>query len=82
MGLCNRVVPAGQALEGALALAQQLASFPQKNVLADRMSAYAPWDLPLPQVLHQEWARGKQCIDEGLQGALRFSAGSGLHGQF
>ncbi|MDO9196544.1 crotonase/enoyl-CoA hydratase family protein [Rhodoferax sp.] len=82
MGLCNRVVPAGQALEAALALAQQLASFPQKTMRADRMSAYTQWDLPLPQALHQEWERGKQCIDEGLQGAARFAAGGGRHGKF
>jgi len=49
---------------------------------ADRMSAYAQWDLPLPQALHQEWQRGRQCIEEGLQGALRFAAGSGRHGKF
>ncbi|NDP38611.1 MAG: crotonase/enoyl-CoA hydratase family protein [Rhodoferax sp.] len=82
MGLCNRVVPAGQALEAALVLAQQLASFPQKTMLADRMSAYTQWDLPLPHALHQEWERGKQCIDDGLQGAVRFAAGGGRHGEF
>jgi enoyl-CoA hydratase len=82
MGLCNRVVPTGQALDAALALAQQLCDFPQKTMLADRQSAYAQWDLPLPQALHQEWQRGKQCIDDGLQGALRFAAGSGRHGKF
>lgn len=82
MGLCNRVVPKGQALEAALALAQQLASFPQATMRADRMSAYTQWDLPLPHALHQEWERGKQCIDAGLQGALRFAAGAGRHGEF
>src|ERR1035437_2981223 len=82
MGLCNRVAPTGQALEAALALAQQLCDFPQKTMRADRMSAYAQWDLPLPQALHQEWQRGRQCIEEGLQGALRFAAGSGRHGKF
>jgi len=81
MGLCNRVVPAGQALDAALALAQQLCAFPQSTLRADRLSAYTQWDLPLPQALHQEWQRGKQCIAEGLQGALRFAAGSGRHGQ-
>lgn len=82
MGLCNRVVPQGQALEAALKLAQQLTSFPQKTMLADRMSAYMQWDLPLAQALHQEWERGKQCIGEGLSGALSFSAGAGRHGKF
>jgi enoyl-CoA hydratase len=73
--------PLGQALETALTLAQQITSFPQKTMLAGRMSAYAQWDLPLPQALHQEWQRGKQCIEEGLQGALRFAGGAGRHGK-
>ncbi len=82
MGLCNRVVPTGQALQAAVALARQIAAFPQKTMLADRASAYAQWDLPLPEALHQEWQRGKQCIAEGLQGAGRFAAGAGRHGKF
>lgn len=82
MGLCNRVVPQGHAKEAALALAHELAKFPQATMRADRLSAYAQWDLPLPQALHQEWERGKQCIQEGLQGAARFAAGHGRHGKF
>jgi len=82
MGLCNRVVPTGQALQAAVQLAEQIATFPQKTMLADRASAYAQWDLPLPDALHQEWQRGKECIAEGLQGAGRFTAGAGRHGKF
>lgn len=82
MGLCNRVVPRGQGLAAALLLAEQLSRFPQKTMRADRMSAYTQWDLPLPQALHQEWERGKQCIGEGLQGAVRFAGGGGRHGEF
>lgn len=82
MGLCNRVVPTGQALQEAMALAEQLAAFPQATMLADRASAYAQWDLDLPHALHQEWLRGRDCIGEGLQGAARFSAGAGRHGKF
>jgi enoyl-CoA hydratase len=82
IGLCNRVVAGGQALAAALALAQQLAEFPQATMLADRMSAYAQWDLPLPRALRQEWERGKNCIGEGLEGAARFAAGAGRHGKF
>ena len=82
MGLCNRVVPTGQALDAALVLASQLAAFPQKTMRADRMSAYTQWDMPLPQALHQEWERGKQCIGEGIQGAARFASGQGRHGVF
>lgn len=82
MGLCNRVVPTGDALTAAIALAEQLAGFPQRTMLADRASAYAQWDLDMPQALQQEWERGKACIATGLQGATRFAAGAGRHGQF
>jgi len=82
MGLANRVVPKGQAREAALALAHQLAKFPQKTMNADRMSACLQWDLPLAQALHQEWMRGKLCIADGLQGAMRFADGAGRHGKF
>ncbi len=82
MGLCNRVVPKGGALDAAMTLANQLAAFPQRTMLADRMSAYAQWELPLVDALHQEWERGKRCIGEGLQGAARFASGAGRHGKF
>lgn len=82
MGLANRVVPKGQARDAAIALAQSLAQFPQRTMLADRESAYTQWDLPLKQALHQEWERGKHCIAEGLQGATRFAGGQGRHGKF
>ena len=82
MGLCNRVVPHGGALAAAVALATQLAAFPQATLRADRMSAQAQWDLPLAQALQQEWERGKQCIGEGLRGAARFASGAGRHGKF
>ena len=82
MGLCNRVVPAGQALTAAIALAEQLADFPQRTMLADRASAYAQWDQDIPHALLQEWARGKDCIATGLEGAGRFAAGAGRHGAF
>ena len=82
MGLANRVVPRGTAREAAVALARQLARFPQATMNADRLSAYRQWDLPLPQALHQEWERGRHCIAEGLQGAVRFASGDGRHGTF
>ena len=80
MGLCNRVVPTGRALDEALALARQLCAFPQATMLADRASAYAQWGLDVPHALHQEWVRGRECIAEGLQGATRFAQGQGRHG--
>ena len=82
MGLCNRVVPAGEARAAAIALAQQLAKFPQRTMRADRMSAYVQGTLPIHQALHQEWQRGKLCIPDGLEGAARFAGGEGRHGRF
>lgn len=82
MGLANRVVPKGEAIDAALLLAEQLAQFPQATMNADRMSAYQQWDLPLHDALHQEWLRGKACIGLGLEGAGRFADGQGRHGAF
>ena len=82
MGLCNRVVPTGQALPAALELAEQLCRFPQKTMLADRMSAYIQSSMDLPRALHQEWERGKACLAQGIEGAGRFAAGEGRHGKF
>jgi len=82
MGLANRVVAAGQAREAAVALARQLAAFPQATMRADRESALAQWDLPLGDALQQEWQRGKERIPDALEGATRFAAGQGRHGKF
>ena len=82
MGLCNRVVPNGQAREAAIALAQQLAGFPQATMLADRANAYDQWDLPLRQALRLEWERSKQRVVDGIEGAGRFASGEGRHGKF
>ncbi|RMX05649.1 crotonase/enoyl-CoA hydratase family protein [Corticibacter populi] len=83
MGLVNRVVAAGRALETALALATQLAAFPQQCMLADRASAYAQWDLPLAQALQNEGRHGTPIVEmEGANGAQAFVDGAGRHGQF
>ena len=82
MGLANRVVPRGQAREAAIALARQLAAFPQATMRADRESAHAQWNLPLGEALQQEWQRGKARIPDALDGAQRFAAGEGRHGRF
>jgi len=83
IGLANRVVPQGQALEAALALAQQLAHFPQQCLRADRASALAQWGLPLNEALQQEGARGYRVIfSEAIAGAEQFAKGAGRHGRF
>jgi enoyl-CoA hydratase len=82
MGLASRVVPKGSARQAAIELAEQLAKFPQRTMLADRMNAYEQWDLPYAQALHLEWERSKHRIADGLEGAMRFAGGEGRHGRF
>jgi enoyl-CoA hydratase len=82
MGLANRIVPKGEAKQGAIEIAQQLARFPQATMLADRMNAYEQWDKPLGEALHAEWERSKHRIADGLEGAARFASGEGRHGKF
>ncbi|WP_074869215.1 crotonase/enoyl-CoA hydratase family protein [Atopomonas hussainii] len=84
MGLVNRTCAPGEALAHALVLAEQLAAFPQRCLLADRASVYAQWDLPLEDALAQEFAGGVAVIDSGESqaGAQRFAAGFGRHGRF
>ena len=84
MGLANRVVADGTALAAALALAQQLAQFPQKCLRSDRLSAYEQWGLQLEDALGNEFQRGMQVIAsrETVTGASRFAAGKGRHGNF
>lgn len=84
LGLANRVVGDGEALEAAVELAQQLCEFPQRCLRSDRMSAYEQWDLAYPQAMANEFHRGVQVIDsnETLTGATRFASGKGRHGDF
>jgi enoyl-CoA hydratase len=83
MGLVNRVTAPGAALTEAVALARQIAAFPQGCMLADRRSAYAQWDLPLAAALKQEGAWGVPIVAaEGVAGAAQFAAGAGRHGAF
>ncbi len=82
IGLANRVAPPGQALEGALALAEQIAGFPQATLRADRMSALTHWDWPWRDAMVGEWQGGRDCLGEGWAGAARFAGGAGGHGDF
>jgi enoyl-CoA hydratase len=82
IGLANRVVPKGEARAAAIALAEQLAKFPQRTMRDDRMNAYEQWDHSLPEALRVEWERSKHRIADGLEGAGRFAAGEGRHGKF
>jgi enoyl-CoA hydratase len=82
MGLVNRLVPAGRALEKSLELAEQLARLPQRCLRSDRRSALAQWGLSEPDALLNETRLGLQVIQSGetKTGAELFSAGAGRRG--
>lgn len=82
IGLANRVAPPGQALAAALALAEQIAAFPQATLRADRMSALTQWDWPWRDAMVREWQGGRTCLGDALAGAARFAGGAGRHGAF
>lgn len=84
MGLVNRLVPRGQALEAALRLARQLARFPQACLRADRSTALRSLDLELEAALQLEHRTGVASMADGamLAGVARFSEGAGRHGSF
>ncbi|HWJ12062.1 MAG TPA: crotonase/enoyl-CoA hydratase family protein [Nocardioides sp.] len=83
MGLANRVSAPGAALEEALALAAQLAAFPQTCLRQDRLSSYGQHGLDLDAALAREWEHGLVSLSaDTLEGASRFAGGAGRHGAF
>ncbi len=82
IGLVNEVVEPGKHLERALELAEQIASFPQETMLADRRGAVEGYGMPLAEGLAHEAALGTQVLDVAARGAARFAAGEGRHGAF
>jgi enoyl-CoA hydratase len=83
MGLANRVVPAGSALDAAVALARELAALPQACLRSDRRSSYEQWDRGLTAALARETELGMSVIRSGetQAGAARFAEGAGRHGR-
>lgn len=84
IGLANRVAPAGEALAHAIALAKQIAAFPQTCMRHDRLSAIEQWNLDESAAIDNEVAHGLATLRSGetASGAQRFSSGEGRHGQF
>jgi enoyl-CoA hydratase len=81
MGLVNEIVPPGQHLDRALALAEALAGFPQQTMLADRRSAIAGLGMTLEEGLALEATAGPETYAVAQEGAARFAAGAGRHGE-
>jgi enoyl-CoA hydratase len=84
IGLANRLVAKGQALDAARELAQRLAGFPQRCMRSDRISSYRQWELGQEEALRVETELGLEVIRSGetLEGAKRFAGGAGRHGEF
>ncbi len=84
MGLANRIVPKGQALEAAKDLARQIAGFPQRCLRSDRLSALEQWDVPFGEAIENEMQHALEVIRSGetATGIARFAAGAGRHGSF
>jgi enoyl-CoA hydratase len=84
MGLANRLVEPGRALDAAVELAESLARLPQTCLRSDRLSAYEQWSLDWFEATRNEFRRGMQVIESGetQQGASRFADGEGRHGSF
>ncbi|MDQ4065484.1 MAG: crotonase/enoyl-CoA hydratase family protein [Actinomycetota bacterium] len=80
MGLVNRVVPPGRALDAAIELAEEIAAFPQAALRAARRSAYETAGMDLETALRHEFADGIAALNEAATGAERFAAGAGRHG--
>lgn len=84
IGLANRLVPSGRALEEAMTLAQSLTRFPQRCMRNDRLSLLAQWGMSHDEALRSEYEFGLQTMDSGetLDGATRFTGGQGRGGAF
>lgn len=84
MGLANRVVPSGEALDAAIELAREIAAHPQRCMRSDRRSAIEQWGLREPEAMRNELRLGAETIESGetVHGAQRFRDGLGRHGAF
>lgn len=84
MGLANRVVDDGQALAAAVALARQIAAFPQLCLRNDRRSALEQWSLDWDAATAREVELGLETLRSGetVAGAQRFAGGQGRGGAF
>lgn len=81
IGLVDRVVPPGQALDAARALAAALAELPQTGLRHDLQSLHEQGGLPLDEALANELRHGYSALADMADGVSRFIAGGGRHGR-
>ncbi|MFZ1927407.1 MAG: crotonase/enoyl-CoA hydratase family protein [Solirubrobacteraceae bacterium] len=80
MGLLTEVVADGTHLERAIELANNLARFPQRTMLADRQAAIDGLGMTLEQGLALEARAGPETYLDAVSGAQRFASGEGRGG--
>ncbi len=82
MGLVNRVVARGKALEAAEALAAEIAAFPQACLRGDRLAAIEGLEIPFERAMENELRHGVEALESGeaFDGARHFESGEGRHG--
>ena len=78
------LVAEGEALAAALALAHDIAAFPQRCMRNDRASVRLQHGLSMQEALAREVALGRDTLaaGEAVAGARRFVSGTGRHGGF
>ncbi|GAA3626005.1 crotonase/enoyl-CoA hydratase family protein [Nonomuraea rosea] len=81
-GLANRLVPTGTAREQAESLAREIARFPQTCLRGDRMSLLEQDGLGEVEAMRNELRHGLVSVPDASEGAARFAAGAGRHGEF
>jgi enoyl-CoA hydratase len=80
IGLVNRVVPAGTALDAAVGLARDLAALPQTCLRNDRLSVLEQHGLDEDAAAANELRHGMASLAEVAAGIAAFRAGHGRHG--
>jgi enoyl-CoA hydratase len=80
IGLANRYVPHGKALESAQELAAHIAKFPQISLRSDRKSAYLTSGLPVEEAIRVESECAAEAKKLSHEGSQRFAEGAGRHG--
>lgn len=82
IGLVDRLVPPGESRRAAEELAAEIARFPQDCLRGDRASLLDQEGLPEEAAMAGELAHGMVSLKGAAEGAARFAAGAGRHGDF
>jgi enoyl-CoA hydratase len=78
MGLANRIVATGGALEAATALAHEIAGRPQAALRSDRLASYEQWSQTVSDAIATEYQHGMATLRTGQleEGLDRYQSGA------